>query len=54
MLSTDNFRDWYAVVKQILQCLVLEASISSERELLQNPLRDVQRMQISIDWKSHL
>jgi len=31
MLSTDNFRDWYAVVTQVLRCLVLEASVDIER-----------------------
>ena len=47
MLSTDNLRDWYAIVQQVLRRLVLKASVDSHSELIQNPLRYVQPMQIS-------
>ena len=51
MLSTDNFKrllhSSYAGMIG-LRCLVLEASVDSRSELIQNPLRNVQPMQISM------
>ena len=47
MLSTDNLRDLYAIVQLELRRLVLKTSVDGHSELKQNPLPDVQPMQIS-------
>ena len=47
MLSTDSLRDWYAIVQLELRRLVMKASVDGHSELIQNPLRYVQPMQIS-------
>jgi len=50
MLSTSNLRDWYAIVQQVglLRHLVLKTSVDRQSELIQNPLRDVQPMLVSM------
>ena len=43
-----NFRDWHTVVRQILRRLVLETSVDHQSKLVQDPLRDVQPVQLSM------
>ena len=47
MLTTGNFRDSHAVVRQILRRLVLETSVDHQNKLIQDPPRDVQPVQLS-------
>jgi len=48
MLSTGKLRDWYAIVEQVLRHSMLKASVDSQSELIQNPLRDVQPVQVNM------
>jgi len=51
MLSTDNFTEWYAVVKKVLRGPVLEASVNSQSELTQNSLRRLRSSQLQISMQ---
>ena len=48
---TSNFRDWHAVVRQIPRHRVLETSMDHQSKLVQDPLRDVQPVQLSMQYR---
>jgi len=48
LLTTGNFRGWHTVVRQVLQCLVLETSVERQNNLMLDPLHNVQAVQLSV------